>query len=433
MELQLSVGTAKVDITPPFALPLAGFASRNNRNFENIDSRLYLRTFYFQQHSTDGSKLQSLLLSADILFWSEELADQLRMRIERQWGIKVDAIILHATHTHSGPAISMRTIGIGEPDPNYLVFLEQAVMQSVEQAVGDAEPVNIQMGKGISEIGVNRRKKNGDQIVLSPNPEGVTDPELRVYVFTTLSGKKKGVLTHFACHPTLTDRNSVSSEFCGYAMERLENRYDSLTVCAYLQGCCGDINPVKPNVAESNQDVISIVGQRFADDVDAILSGELEWLEPNVLSSRRSIAVLPFAEIPTKDKLQRVVDESASADVRKWAQSFLEQPDKLRKQFRFEITKLEIAEGLTFIAMNGEMVVEYGLFLKSCSPVLVPLAYSNGMIGYITTANQLQEGGYEPIESVTYFGLPCPFDQAVEAEVKKQLMAIIDEPKNEEE
>lgn len=427
MEIQLSVGTAKVDITPPFALPLAGFASRNNRNFETIDSRLFLRTFYFQQHSTDGSKLQSLLMSADILFWSEELADQLRMRIERQWGIAVDAIILHATHTHSGPAISMRTIGLGEPDPNYLAFLEQAVILSVEQAVGDAEPVSIQMGKGTSGIGVNRRKKDGDQIVLSPNPEGVTDPELRVYVFTTFAGKKKGVLTHYACHPTLTDRNSVSSEFCGYAMERLENRYDSLTVCAYLQGCSGDINPVRPEVAESNPDVISIVGQRFADDVDAILSGELEWLEPNVLTSRRSIAELPFAEIPTKAKLQRVVDESASADVRKWAQSFLEQPDRLRKQARFEITKLAIAEGLTFIAMNGEMVVEYGLFLKSCSPGLVPLAYSNGMIGYITTANQLKEGGYEPIESVTYFGLPCPFDQAVEAEVKRQLMAIIDE------
>lgn len=430
MELQLCVGTAKVDITPPFALPLAGFASRSNRNFESIDSRLYLRTFYFQQHSTNGSKKQSLLLSADILFWSEELADQLRTRIERQWGIAADAIILHATHTHSGPATSTRTIGLGVPDPNYLAFLEQAVMQSVDDAVGDAEPVSIQMGIGTSRIGVNRRKKDGDQIVLSPNPEGLTDPELRVYVFATLAGKKKGVLTHYACHPTLTDRNSVSSEFCGYAMERLEQRIGSLTVCAYLQGCSGDINPVMPKVSESNLDVISIVGQRFADDVDAILAGELKWLEPRPLTNRRSITVLPFAEIPSKEKLQRVMDESASADVRNWAQSFLEQPDKLWKQARFEITKLTIAEGLTFIAMNGEMVVEYGLFLKSCSPGLVPLAYSNGMIGYITTANQLQEGGYEPIESVTYFGLPCPFDQAVEAEVKRQLMAIIDEPKN---
>ncbi|MGO4544162.1 neutral/alkaline non-lysosomal ceramidase N-terminal domain-containing protein [Paenibacillus sp. 2TAB23] len=430
MELQLSVGTAKVDITPPFALPLAGFASRSNRNFETIDSRLYLRTFYFQQHSTDGSMMQSLLLSTDILFWSEELADQLRMRIERQWGIAVDAIILHATHTHSGPAVSMRTIGLGVPDPNYLAFLEQAVMQGVEEAVADAEPVRIQMGKGTSRIGVNRRKKEGDQIVLSPNPEGLTDPELRVYVFTTFAGKKKGVLTHYACHPTLTDRNSVSSEFCGYAMERLEQRNGSLTVCAYLQGCSGDINPVMPKVSESNQDVISIVGQRLVDDVDAILAGELKGLEPSVLTSRRSITVLPYAEIPSKEKLQRVVDESTSADVRNWAQSFLEQPDKLRKQARFEITKLTIAEGLTFIAMNGEMVVEYGLFMKSFSPGLVPLAYSNGMIGYITTANQLQEGGYEPIESVTYFGLPCPFDQAVEAEVKRQLMAIIDEPIN---
>lgn len=402
VELQLNVGTAKVDITPPFALPLAGFASRNNRNFDTVDSRLYLRTFYFKQLSTDGTELQALLVSADILFWSEELADQLRVRIQRQWGIAVEAIILHATHTHSGPAISMRTVGIGDPDPDYLSFLEQAVIQSVEQAFGDAEPVSIQMGKGVSRIGMNRRKKEGDRVVLAPNPEGVTDPELRVYVFTASAGKIKGVLTHYACHPTLSNRNAVSSEFCGYAMERLESRFDPSTVCAYLQGCCGDINPVSPGTSESNQDVISIVGQRFADDVDAILSGELERLEPTMLAGRRSIEALPFAEIP-------------------------DHPDKLRKQALFEITKFTIAEGLTFIAMNGEMVVEYGLFLKSRSPGLVPLAYSNGMIGYITTAEQLQEGGYEPIESVPYFGLPSPFDQAVEAEVKRQLMAIIEE------
>ncbi|MCD9020838.1 neutral/alkaline non-lysosomal ceramidase N-terminal domain-containing protein [Cohnella silvisoli] len=395
MELQLSVGTAKIDITPPFALPLAGFASRENRKFETIDSRLYVRTFYFQQHTADGSKLQALLVSADILFWSEELTDQLRRRIERQWGIAVDAIILHATHTHSGPSISMRTVGLGDPDLDYLIFLEQAVIQSVDQAVADAEPVSIQMGKGVSRISVNRRKWVGNQMMLAPNADGLTDPELRVYVFTTSAGKKKGVLTHYACHPTLSDRNSVSSEFCGYAMERLESRHDPLTVCAYIQGCCGDIDPVRPEVVESNQDVISIVGQRFADDVDAILSGELERLEPTILAGRRSIAGLPFAGIPA--------------------------------QARFEITKLTIADGLTFIAMNGEMVVEYGLFLKSRSPGLIPLAYSNGMIGYITTAIQLQEGGYEPIESVTYFGLPGPFDPAVEAEVKNQLMAIIDE------
>ncbi len=400
MEHLLSVGTAKVDITPPFALPLAGFASRENRKFETIDSRLYVRTFYFQQHSADGSKLQALLVSADILFWSEELADQLRRRIERRWGIAVDSIILHATHTHSGPAISMHTVGLGEADPDYLVFLEQAVLQSVELAISDVEPVSIQMGKGESGISVNRRKQDGDQVVLAPNVEGLRDPELRVYVFTTSTRKKKGVLTHYACHPTLSDRNSVSSEFCGYAMERLESLYDPFTVFAYLQGCCGDINPVRPEFVQSNQDAISIVGIRFADDVQAILSGELKRLEPTILAGGRSVAGLPFAGIPA--------------------------------QALFEITKLTIADGLTFIAMNGEMVVEYGLFLKSRSPDLVPLAYSNGMTGYITTAKQLQEGGYEPIESVTYFGLPGPFDQTVEAKVKRQLMAIIDEQTEEE-
>ncbi|SFA92132.1 Neutral/alkaline non-lysosomal ceramidase, N-terminal [Cohnella sp. OV330] len=402
MALPLRVGTAKIDITPPFPLPLAGFAVRENRKFETVNSRLYVRTFYFRQHAADRSKRQALLVSADILFWSDQLADRLRTLIARRWRIPLGAIILNATHTHSGPAISTQTIGLGEPDPDYLAFLEQAVMRSVEQAVGDAESVSIHRGKGSSGISVNRRKKNGERIVLAPNEEGITDPELRVFVFTTSAGRKKGVLTHYACHPTLSARNAVSSEFIGYAMEQLESRYDSLTVCAYLQGCCGDINPVRPEAAESDRDAISIVGKKFADDVEAIVSGELERLEPAALTSRRSITVLPFAEIPSPHR-------------------------KTREQALFEITKINIADGLTFIAMNGEMVVEYGLFVKSRSPDLIPLAYSNGMLGYITTAEQLLEGGYEPIESVPYFGLPGPFDQSVEATVKRQLLAIINE------
>lgn len=401
MAPQLRVGTAKIDITPKFPLPLAGFAIRENRKFEAVDSRLHVRTFYFRQHATDRSKRQALLVSADILFWSDQLADRLRTRIARRWRIPLDAIILNATHTHSGPAISTRTVGLGEPDPDYLAFLEEAVIRSVEQAVDDAEPVSIHRGRGSCGIGVNRRKKEGDRIVLAPNEEGVTDPELRVFVFKTSEGKKKGVLAHYACHPTLSARNAVSSEFSGHAMEQLES-HDSLTVCAYLQGCCGDINPARPESAESDRDAIFIVGKRFADDVKAILSGELERLEPAMLAGRRSMTALPFAEMPTP-------------------------PRKPGEQALFEITKLTIADGLTFIAMNGEMVAEYGLFVKSRSPDLVPLAYSNGMVGYITTAEQLQEGGYEPIESVAYFGLPGPFDQTVEATVKRHLTAIINE------
>ncbi|MFC3798626.1 neutral/alkaline non-lysosomal ceramidase N-terminal domain-containing protein [Cohnella sp. GCM10012308] len=263
MALPLLVGTAKIDITPPFPLPLAGFAVRENQKFETVDSRLYVRAFYFRQHAADRSKLQALLVSADILFWSDELAERLRRCIERQWGIPADAIILNATHTHSGPAVSARTVGLGEPAPDYLSFLEQAVIRSVEQAIGDAEPVSIHRGEGSSGISVNRRKKERDRIVLAPNAEGLTDPELRVFVFTTSAGRKKGVLTHYACHPTLSARNAVSAEFCGYAMERLESRHDSSTVCAYLQGCCGDINPVRPAAAENDRDAISIVGKNW--------------------------------------------------------------------------------------------------------------------------------------------------------------------------
>lgn len=424
--LQLQMGVAKNDITPRHAIPLAGFASRGNRKFETIESRLYVRTFIFEQRASDGLAVRALLISADILFWSDELANRLRERIERQFEISGERIILHATHTHSGPSISKRTIGIGEPDDDYLAYLEESVIDSVGQALLDTEPVTVYRGKGTSGIGVNRRKREDGKIILAPNPEGVTDPALNVIVFLNSEGKRKALLVHYACHPTLSVSNSVSSDFCGYAVELLENRIGSGAVCAYLQGCCGDINPYGGIGAFTDGQAVSSFGEALAEDVWRILSSELVMLDNIPFDSIQVTEKLPFAYVPSKEELMRLAAEGDDAMVRQWADRFVKLPGLLRPYAVLEITRLTIASGLTIVAMNGEMVVEYGLFVKNRAPGLIPIAYCNGMTGYITTAKQLEEGGYEPIESVTYFGNPAPFHESVEEKVLYKLAEIID-------
>jgi len=92
------------------------------------------------------------------------------------------------------------------------------------------------------------------------------------------------------------------------------------------------------------------------------------------------------------------------------------------------MTGLALAEGFAVLAMNAEVVVEYGLYLKSASnKAVVPLAYSDGMIGYIPTAKQLGEGGYEPIDSTYYFGLPAPFAPEAERILREKLDVVVQE------
>lgn len=430
MVFQLRLGTAKVDITPAHPVPLAGFASRGNQVFERVASRLFARTFVFEQTAADGSIEHALLLVADLLFWSNESVRKLRLQIQEQYGIPAERTILHATHTHSGPSVSERTIGIGAPDEAYLAELERLLMDSIDRAFRTIEPVTVYRGTGSCDIGINRRETRQGQILLGRNPQGTVDNEVNAIVFATNQGHNKALLVHYACHPTLTDANAVSSEFCGKAMELLEQRMlPDETVCAYLQGCCGDINPYgSANTGYDGNTAISKLGEVLAEEVLAILANHLHKQAYAPFDAEQVVEKIPYASLPGKEELTRLAaEEIEGSPKRLLASRFLKHPNLLEAYAPLEITRLSIAEKLTLTAMNAEMVVSYGLFVKNLGKGLIPVAYSNGMIGYVTTAQQLDEGGYEPCESVPYFGNPAPFDHSVEERVLhtlKELCAV---------
>jgi len=83
---------------------------------------------------------------------------------------------------------------------------------------------------------------------------------------------------------------------------------------------------------------------------------------------------------------------------------------------------MRLADGLSILALNAEPVVEYGLWTKRrFDGRVLPIGYSNGMIGYLPTASQVDEGGYEARDSAAYFGLPAPFGRSLEVEVKREI------------
>jgi hypothetical protein len=65
--------------------------------------------------------------------------------------------------------------------------------------------------------------------------------------------------------------------------------------------------------------------------------------------------------------------------------------------------------------MAAEVTTPYGLMIKTHTDnATLPLPYSNGMVGYVITDDQLAQGGYEAIESALYFGLPSSFAPGIE-------------------
>jgi hypothetical protein len=78
------------------------------------------------------------------------------------------------------------------------------------------------------------------------------------------------------------------------------------------------------------------------------------------------------------------------------------------------------------VAMNGEVSVAYGLAIKEMSQQrALPVAYANGTIGYLPTAAQIAEGGYEAEESARYLLLPGYYAPEIEGMITTATQEVI--------
>ena len=376
----LQLGVSKIDITPAMPIPLAGFAHRAG-SFESVAAPLFARCFWMQ----DDAAPPIFLVTADLIWWGAGITAAIRARFPDV------CVILHATHTHSGPQTAIGFAPeLGLPSAAYLDALEAFVVAGAAEARENLEPVRVRTGSVNVALGINRRKLVNGEIRMAPNPDGPADPECAIIQFITSEGREKALLVHATCHPTTTDARAVSSEFCGHAMARLDAGRGS--VAGFLQGFCGDVRPALIKDGEfyrGGQEEVRQLGDLLADAVQARLAA---GLDPRPTAPLRSFLIR--VELPFEESHPPVAAE---------------------------MTCVRIASGLCFVTCNAEIVVEYGFLARKCG--LIPLGYTNGMIGYVTTARQLEEGGYESRGAFPFFGMPAPFSLDAESVLRT---AIID-------
>jgi hypothetical protein len=341
-------------------------------------------------------------------------------------GAPAQNIVLAATHNHSGPQTSGRFApSLGLPDPRFSSFLEDALLRAAASAEASLEPVTIRRYRGTHRLGLHRRARIDGEIRLAANPYGPTDPELSVVAFERVDGSPHSCLVHYACHPVISSANLISGEFPGAAMRALEERTGAVSL--FLQGCSGDINPTDRDLtrfASGGEDEIDRCGLTLADQVLSVFTATGEELVPVPIRSEVLDLPLMFESIPSDAEL-------ISASMRpgvdgEWGRELLADPSLRHPAATLAIRRLDIAEKLSLLAMNAEVVVEYGLFAKAISAgAVLPVSCCNGMIGYVPTAAQIAEGGYEPNGSTSYFLLPSRFSPAIEVDVRQAMKRLI--------
>jgi hypothetical protein len=208
------------------------------------------------------------------------------------------------------------------------------------------------------------------------------------------------------------DGYAWSSDYPGAAQAALESAHPG-AIALFWAGCGADQNPLpRRRVA-----YVEEYGKALAAGVESVLAHPLNKLAPQFTATGTETE-LPYATLPARDQI--VADaQSANRYTASRAKLLLEQIEKngtLKSAYPYPVNVWQLGKTLTWIALGGEVVVDYALRLKKelgPGPVWVT-AYCNDVMAYIPSKRVLDEGGYEGGGAMVFYGLPASWGPRVE-------------------
>lgn len=422
------VGCSKIHITPTTPLPLGGFDFREGE-YQHVAMPIYCRCIVFS-HSV-------ALVSLELLFVGESVTNEIRQRVANHPQLEQLRVQVCATHSHSSfQTENGHSPRLGKVNAAYCQMLVECVIEALLKAQHNQEPVQIKSARSTCDFGIHRRVITAQgRVEMAPNTEVAFDNSAHIWQFISQSGEVKALVLHNHCHPTISADNILSGEYPGVVCDAIEQQYPN-AVCLFLQGFCGDI---RPNLSRDNQfyrgnyeDVVRL-GEQLAKNYLDALDTSVERTPTNMCSYREQIIDLPLAHSFTLEELAHYQSEFESHDIHfEWAHqqqlklknTSLSQTTPITQQVR--LGWLNINDVIKLVTINAEVVNEYQRYItEHIDPEVLAVGYSNGMIGYIATAEQIHQGGYESDLSSYYFYLPSTFDQTVEANLKLALTNLI--------
>jgi hypothetical protein len=390
-------GTARININPELPIRLSGYAGRTTE-------ATAIQQDIFATAAAFGTGAETaVLMVVDCTGFRDNVTDVVSASLSQQFGISRERINITATHTHNGPCVDGYLTNLfGAPLPSdqqqrveqYTQVLTDKLEAVALAALANQAPGHtISWGVGSVGFGANRRGA------------GIVDHDLPVLRVADAAGNTKSVITSYAAHAVALSNNSVSGDWPGYARQAIEALYPGATALVMI-GAAGDINPSplgSTSAAQAN-------GQSIASEVQRLVNNDLLRPVTPAIGAARGDVLLPFASA-------RQAGDPASARLAPPGT-----PDHT-----YGISTWTFGEEIAMVFLEGEVVVDYSLRLKSQygDGRLWVNAYSNDVPGYIPSERILYEGGYEADDSGYYYALPGRFAHGAEdkiiAEVTRQL------------
>ena len=442
----MEVGFAKNDITPRAGVELCGFGPYRCRHSIGIRDRLWARAMVAEHKGT-----RAALISCDLVGMSLELVNRTRRLVAELTRVPEDALLLHCTHTHSGPNTG-GYIGWGEPDQPYLETLPQRIALAARNATENMAEATLSHAEVPCEgIGLNREYDRD-----APPIEEVLErdwqparPELtdtRCHVIEARSqGKRTGFLSYFGCHPVVccADTRYIHGDYCGVATNMLE-RESPGAVGLFLQGAQGDVNSCVVHKPEPESLLaLDVIASRYANSVRRGLE-EAKPVEIDAIRYGRRQAAFSRKPWDLAELRRRLAESERKLGTPEATDRYAAEGWDVRMEtvyaiaLRRLVTQAEQGEDLSppiesqglrmgplaFLGTPFEVfqAIKNDVCTQAVSPIPLVMGLTNGSVGYAVDRVAAERGGYAA-DMVPLITGSVPFAK-VHDELVRELLAL---------
>lgn len=513
------LGTARRIITPPLGIYLAGYGDRKG-GCSSVRDNLTATAMVWEKDD-----FRAAVVCLDLLGINQEIVRRIRAAVEGR--LKINALELCCSHTHSGPIgwaperISPGMIlkealyrvlalpaGLSQPsgwrkNKKYIDSLVKSAAEAVLEASEKTEPVELFTGKAPLRLGINRRQKDqSGRVTIGRNPEGSSPKNIRVLQAVS---KQKGLplltLINYDCHGVFLGPASyaVSADWIGEMRGLLEENGPGLY--AFIQGGSGNINPEAMAWGLDEEGLLKDAGKTAAAAVSRALENKTLLPEDGSAASAGEIIIPAGINLSAAAKTMAVIKEPAAIKARAGkklhagAQTYaggraihhyrtalaekagmprwiVDPVLHFRYPWKTEIniaaennpaagsnppgpaaslpaaagsTALNLASprlstpirvsylkigGFSLGSLSMEPFFETAERVREMLPGFSMFAgYTNGLTGYLPTAEAASEGGYEVEDSPYFYRLPGLLEENTEAKVLEAFTVLTAEKK----
>ncbi len=412
-------GIAQSDITPPVGVHSRTWGAAEHEVADSIHRPLTLTAMVIKSTERESPLV---LICADLSYWkTNSLIPVFHSRIREALSLQPDELIFAVSHSHATPPLMDPEGDVpgGDLIRQWMQSLPEIAIQTVQTALQQQFDGLLEWHIGRCGLAAVRDfpdpAPGSDRYLCGYAPEKRADDTLLVGRLSDLTGKQRGTVVNYACHPTTLawENTSVSPDYIGAMRETIEKETQAHVF--FLLGMCGELAPRSQYTGDVG------LADRHGKQLGHAVLATLYGMEPpgqalaftGVMESGAPLAVWRNQPTDSSSKLISI-RRTVEVPMKEWptaaelAQQISETPDRFQqerlgrrlairkylgdeKTYALEMLAWRVGE-VVFIGSSGEAysVLQQELRKRFPDTAIVCMNLINGSNGYLPPADLFQ-------------------------------------------